>query len=78
MYRIGSWTYSDTEVPLKLEIPEGLSVDFLDKSSRYSITDPTAKIVPFVCQGENYPTVVIEFTAKPSSWTPADSSQTDV
>ena len=67
MYRIGSWTYSDIDVPLKLEIPEGLSVEYLDKSSRYIITNPTAKIEQTVMEGENYLAVVIDFTAKPSS-----------
>jgi hypothetical protein len=63
--RVGSWTYRDIDVPVKLGFPEGLSVEYLSKTSQYTITDPTAKIEQIVCEGENYPAVVIEFTAKP-------------
>jgi hypothetical protein len=65
--KVGSWTYRDIDVPVKLGFPEGLSVEYLDKSSRYTITNPTGKIEQIVCEGENYPAVVVDFTAKPSS-----------
>jgi nicotinic acetylcholine receptor beta-4 len=65
--KVGSWTYRDVDVPVKLEFPQGLNLEYLDPSSRYTITDPTAKIEQFVCEGENYPAVVINFIAKPNA-----------
>jgi hypothetical protein len=55
------------DVQVKSEFPQGLDLSYLDPSSQYTITDPSFKIEQIVCEGENYPALVINFTAKPSA-----------